>query len=275
MLPTSLGVGFFALQNFMNKTINFKALAAELADLERQGKGHGEDLLIARVLHNMSPKRWEEFCQAYPASNWGAVPVSSLPLTQMADVEDDTGYLLGDELRYTICTEKFIEQVERELLRMGRVGGELSVLATSLQITVTDDETKAQLEEILSKLFRSNLENCDSVAPDAAGNNLLVLPGTGPVRSRHLAVHMQKDYRLEATSLDAKARLVVGLVSVAQGEKIEAKDLVAKAQMARSKAFKAMNRLHQIVPEALDERSTLVHSDEKRFLFFGASNAQN
>ena len=111
------------------------------------------------------------------------------------------------------------------------------------------------------------------MAPDAYGNSLILLPGTGPVRSRHIAVQLQKDYRKQVSSLDAKARLIVGLVSIAQGEKIEAKELVDKAKNARSKAAKSMSRLHQIVPEALDERSTLVHSDEKRFLFFGNSDS--
>lgn len=255
----------------MNKTINFKALAAELAALEKQGKGHGEDLLIARVLHNMSPKRWEEFCKAYPASNWGALPVSSLPLTQMADAESDV-YLLGDELRYAISAEKFVEQVDRELLRMQRVGGELSVLATALNTNTEETSSLSELEKALADLLQDNLENCDSMAPDTQGHPLLLLPGTGPVRSRHLAEQMQKDYAKTVAKLHKKAHLAIGLVSIAQGEKIAAQTLVDKAKKALNKALTSKNYLHQIGPEALDERSTLVHSDEKRFLFFGGAD---
>ncbi|MBQ9536903.1 MAG: hypothetical protein IJU79_03830 [Desulfovibrionaceae bacterium] len=255
----------------MNKTINFKALAAELAALEQQGKGHGEDLLIARVLHNMSPKRWEEFCQAYPASNWGAIPVSSLPVTHMADdAQIQANSLLEDELRYAICAEKFVEQVERELLRMQRVGGELSVLATC--IASPCPSTHQDLDQALAQLLQANLEPCDSMAPDTEGNPLLLLPGTGPVRSRHLAEQIQKDYARTVAHLDAQATLLIGLVSIAQGEKVAAQALVDKAHTALKKARTARNHLHQIGPEALDERSTLVHSDEKRFLFFGAAD---
>ena len=252
----------------MNKNINFTALAAELAALEKQGKGHGEDLLIARVLHNMSPSRWKEFCSCYPASNWGAVPVSSLPLAEFADREESENF--GDELVYAISAEKFTAQVDRELVRLNRTGGEISLINAKV-LSRTESARSKELRELMIELLRKHLEPCDSMATDQIGNPLIVLPGTGPVRSRHLAEQLQREYSKKMTQLDVSAFLTIGLVSIAQGEKIAAEDFVQKVLQALEKAVDERTHLYQIGPEALDERSSLVHSDEKRFLFFGGA----
>ncbi|MBQ7456820.1 MAG: hypothetical protein IJS54_04380 [Desulfovibrio sp.] len=255
----------------MDKNIDFKALAAELAALERQGKGKGEDLLIARVLHNMSPSRWKEFCKAYPASKWGAVPVSSLNLSHMADEEKDAGFLWGDELKYAIMAEKFTEQVERELLRMARIGGELSILSCAIPPAAKQCSLHTALEELLIKILKNTLEPCDSLATDGEGHPLVLLPGTGPIRSRHLCEQLQNQYANESKKLYPDVFVSMGVVSIAQGEKRSAEDLVARVASALQKAQTEASHLHQIGPETLDERSTLVHSDEKRFLFFGGA----
>jgi len=255
----------------MDKNIDFKALAAELAALEKQGKGQGEDLLIARVLHNMSPSRWKEFCKAYPASKWGAVPVSSLPITQMADEEKDSAFLWGDELKYAIMAEKFTEQVDRELLRMSRIGGELSICCCAVMPIKKENATHAVLEKLLISILKDSLEPCDSLAADVQGHPLVLLPGTGPIRSRHLCEQVQKRYDKEATKISPGVFVTIGVVCIAQGEKISAANLVARVSNALLKARNESSHVHQIGPETLDERSTLVHSDEKRFLFFGGA----
>ncbi|MBR4742272.1 MAG: hypothetical protein IK079_05185 [Desulfovibrio sp.] len=249
----------------MNTLIDFKALAKELAALEKQGKGHGEDLLIARVLHNMSPVRWKEFCQAYPASNWGALPVSSLSLDQIAD-DDHSGYLLGDELKHAIGAEKFIEQLDRELVRMGRVGGELSLLCAD--VVGINQPCAQENQEIMVRVLRAKIEACDSIATNKDGQPLMLLPGTGPVRSRHMAETLQKNYQSQRTENDA-SHLALGLLSIDLTEKSSAQELVNKVTNALHTAQKTPPYLFQIGPEALNERSTLVHSDEKRFLFYG------
>ena len=254
----------------MDKNIDFKALAAELAALEKQGKGHGDDLLIARVLHNMSPSRWKAFCKAYPASKWGALPVSSLPVSQMAD-EKDSGFLLGDELKHAVMAEKFTEQVGRELVRMGRMGGELSLLCCDVVTKDVNNKDKTALDELLFSLLRDNLEPCDSLATDVKGHPLVLLPGTGPVRSRHLCEQVQKNYAGKAEQISPGALVAMGLLSISQGEKRTAEDLVSRVTSALLKAYDERSYLHQIGPETLNERSTLVHSDEKRFLFFGGA----
>ncbi|MBO4334533.1 MAG: hypothetical protein J5846_01690 [Desulfovibrio sp.] len=254
----------------MNKNIDFKALAAELAELEKQGKGRGHDLLIARVLHNMSPARWKEFCKAYPASKWGALPVSDLPLSQMADADKDNELLLGEELKRAIVAEKFTAQVERELVRMRRSGGELSLVACTL-CPRPCDKTEAGLWELLGDLLKTHLEPCDSMAQDLHGQPLVLLPGTGPVRSRHFCEQVQKAYSRAAKKISRNILLCMGLVSIGQSEKDSAEKLVAKASEALHLACEEQGHLHQIGPENLDERSTLVHSEEKRFLFFGSA----
>lgn len=254
----------------MDKNIDFKALAAELAALEKQGKGQGEDLLIARVLHNMSPTRWKEFCKVYPASKWGAVPVSSLPISQMAD-EEENAYLWGDELKYAIMAEKFTEQVGRELLRMARVGGELSIFCCQLMPIKKDAKIYLTLENLLVSILKDALEPCDSIATDVKGNPLVLLPGTGPIRSRHLCERLQQKYASESKKISPGIFISMGVVSIAQGEKSSAEDLVNRVSVALLKARNETTHLHQIGPETLDERSTLVHSDEKRFLFFGGA----
>ncbi len=254
----------------MDKNIDFKALAAELAALEKQGKGQGEDLLIARVLHNMSPTRWKEFCKAYPASKWGALPVSSLPLSKMADEEKDS-YLWGDELKYAIMAEKFTEQVGRELVRMARVGGEMSIFCCDVMPVQKESTIYSALGDLLVHSLRDLMEPCDSLATDKEGHPLVLLPGTGPIRSRHLCEKLQKKYAKESKKIHPDVFITMGVVCIAQGEKSSAEDLVSRVTHALLKARNEVSHVHQIGPETLDERSTLVHSDEKRFLFFGGA----
>ncbi|MCR4665959.1 MAG: hypothetical protein K5657_01555 [Desulfovibrio sp.] len=252
----------------MKKNIDFKALAEELAALEKQGKGKGHDLLIARVLHNMSPDRWAEFCKAYPSSNWGAIPLSELALSHMAD-SDANAALLEEELQNAIITEKFTEQLERELLRLERFGGELSMF--SCMVHDAGEKCLSKLKKTLISILRENVESCDSMALDAKGHPLVLLPGAGPVRSRHLCETLQTSFAKRTKRQGQEAELVLGLVSIGHTEKISADGLLSRVEEALTKALAEPSRIFQIGPELLDERSTLVHSDEKRFLFFGGA----
>ena len=112
---------------------------------------------------------------------------------------------------------------------------------------------------------------CDSVARDITGHPLILLPGTGPVRSRHLCENLQKDFGVAAKKNKSKAVLGLGLISIGHGEKNTAEQLLSRVQEALTKAQNESSYIYQVGPENLDERSTLVHSEEKRFLFFGGA----
>lgn len=246
-------------------------------------------MLVVRLVRGLSRQRWQEFCRAFPLSQWCALPVpGAAPEGRVADLRSDVQPPLPpdmppDALIGALSAELFAAQLSRELLRLARNGGGLSLICTTLSerrrlCVALGDGTVKRLERLLAEILRDNLDACDSLGDMASGRYALLLPGMGQLKARRLAERLQHAFEEQARPLfptggisaGTGASCALGIVCVSQGAECRAPDLLGKAEAALNAALEQEHgHIHQETPTPLGERTTLVHSSEKRFLFFG------
>lgn len=251
------------------KIETFDELASQLRSLDETAGTKGKGMLVARYVAHLTPSDWQEFRKAFPGSSWGALPVNAPIVGKFGDMTPETW---GPQLLLTLSAEAFAVQIQRELARLTRMGGELSIVG-ALPIAPMANET--QLEKLMSLLgdtLQDNLEICDSLGLTQMGHPAILLLGAGQFRARNLAESIQHDFAQKASKICKGASCALGIVGMCQGEKLEAQDLLERLASSLEKAKEEKGHIFQIAPESLDARSTLVHSSEKRFLFFGGDD---
>ena len=254
-----------------------------------QGTGAPDNaLLVARVVRGFSREGWQEFCRAYPLSQWYALPVPDEVVTgvRVADLRADPACAsrpAGDVLLGALGSTMFAAQLERELLRLGRHGGGLSLIAAAVAerrrlSTALGDGTVTRLERLLGETLQGMLEACDSLGAPTPGRYILLLPGMGQLRTRRFAESVQAAFAEAARpffpsggiTAGSGATCALGVINVGQERAPRAADLIQRAETALDEALaQDEGHIHQETSGAAGHSSTLVHSGEKRFLFFG------
>ncbi len=300
----------------MNKnTTDPQALARELGDLPRSLSGKGappaapqalapsrdtasapdaahKALLVARVVRGFSHEGWQEFCRAYPLSQWYALPVPDEVVTgvRLADLRADPACaeppVPGDVLLGALGSSMFAAQLERELLRLARAGGGLSLVATAVAdrrrlATALGDGTVARLERLLGETLQGLLEACDSLGAGAPGRYVILLPGMGQLRTRRFIEAAQAAFAEAARpffptggiTAGNGAACALGVVHVSRERTPHAQELLRRAEAALEAALaQDEGYIHQETFGTARQGETLVHSGEKRFLFFGGDS---
>ena len=279
----------------MSKNAVFEALARELRALREHaacgdaGEQPDNAMLVVRLVRGLSRQRWQDFCRAFPLSQWCALPMpDAAPEAHVADLRADVqqqppSAMPPDALVGTLSAELFTAQLERELLRQARNGGDLSLICAALSerrrlCVALGEGTVKRLERLLAETLRDNLDVCDSLGGMASGRYAALLPGMGLLKARRLAERLQAAFAEQARPLfptggisaGAGAGCALGIVCAGQGAPERASELLARAAAALNAALEQEDGyIHQETPTSLGERTTLVHSSEKRFLFFG------
>lgn len=279
----------------MSKNAEFEALARELRALREHatcgdaGEHPDNAMLVIRLVRGLSRQRWQDFCRAFPLSQWCALPMpDAAPEVHVADLRADVqqhppSAMPPDALVGTLNTELFTAQLERELLRQARNGGDLSLICTTLSerrrlCVALGEGTVKRLERMLAETLRDNLDACDSLGGMVPGHYTALLPGMGMLKARRLAERLQAAFAEHARPLfptggisaGAGADCALGIVCVGQGAPGRAPDLLARVAAALNAALEQKDGyIHQETSAPLGNRTTLVHSSEKRFLFFG------
>ena len=270
----------------MSNNAEFDALASELRAL-RQTDGatsrtSRESVLVARLLPGFSVGRWQEFLRRYPTGRWCALPAGPGLLPDMGGGAGNA----PDHLAHLLMAEMFTVQINRELLRLSRTGGELTLLEAGLCDRQTlesrlDHPTFMALEEHLVDCLRQCREECDTLGCTGQGRFALLLPGVSVLRARLMAEQIQKLFAVRAAEIAAasatgkhavKTGCAIGIACADQGGRPTPESLLGKAAQASDDAL-AQKRGHICVADgaALESRNTLVQSSEKRFLFFGGN----
>ena len=112
---------------------------------------------------------------------------------------------------------------------------------------------------------RATLLTCDSVVTLGAGRIALLLPGAGAFKAQALAEEL-----LEQAPQSA---LGVGVASGGEECQDHPDTLIRQADQALDAALRDGQslRVYRQPKQTLEHRKTLVHSDEKRFLFSGGN----
>ena len=175
----------------MSNNADFESLARELRALRESGNTDEESrsretMLVMRLVRGFSSQRWQEFCRLFPLSQWCALPVADvLPSARLADLGPDVQAhhlpeIPTSALAMALNAELFTSQLSRELLRLSRSGGDLSLLCTSVLPSAAGDGQE-KLEQVLAASLRLCLEACDSMGSLRRGRYAAILPGMGRI----------------------------------------------------------------------------------------------
>lgn len=277
----------------MSKKTERDQLSQELAvmpqivgDLEFSGNGNA--VILARIVKGLSCDAWQRASSNHTLEHWHVLPMTE------ADITEEEQNLLDQpheslpvspfrEAGGAITRAMFIALLQRELMRLGRNGGNLSVIAATLANrgdaeVALGKKTTAKLDSILGMTLLSKLDICDSLGLAHKGIFACSLPGLGQLAARNFAETASAAFEeaakpyFPAGGLNAGTGVgcAIGIVNIMQGETTSAENLLKRARTALDAALrKPGTQIHQESAFAPFEGTTLVHSSEKRFLFFG------
>ena len=274
----------------MSNNAELDALAREMLALRTAGAADdpvpdaGSQLphtvLVARLLSGFSPDRWQSFCRDYAESRWCVLPVAG---SALPDTMPDPRPELPSQVVNVLINRLFLDQIEREVLRFSRSGGDLCLIYADITYRNAADTpwTRDEFEHLdaaLAAALREHSEACDSLSHVAGGRYSLLLPGVNPLRARLLADQIQKAFvrqvGLRNTALANNGPVcALGIACINPGTGATAQTLLTQAEDALKNALSQQSGHICLAGGAsLEERASLVHSSEKRFLFFGRNN---
>lgn len=263
------------------------------AGRERKG-ARVEPFLVARLVNGLSLQDWQDFAHSHPESGWYALPLpaDAAQDSRLADVEpgpeqDFPARLSAPELARALRDEMFMDQLNRELLRLSRTGGSIclmSAAATGMgELRQSQGEKAvAGVENLLREALQGILDACDSLGSLARGRFIALLPGVGQLKARRLAGHVQQAFAEAAAGFFSSRQLsgaegpecAIGILNVVQDSRLRAGRLLSQAAEVLDTAIAAEKpHFHQVFSNEYWDEATLVQTNEKRFLFFGGEPA--
>lgn len=257
------------------------------------GKAGGNDsLLLARLVKNLSKKDWQDFCQSYPHTQWYAIEVHEdlENALRIADISDNGSQSAADSAMIVIAlqSEMFIAQLKKELMRLSRSGGSLCLISAGIveREKLSDRLGRKPVRQMERALYDSMcglLESCDSLGSITTGKYIALLPGIGQLKARRIAHQLQSTFSENAHSfMAAEGRAAaqssplcaVGILNIVHDSRLRAGKLFSQASEALEKALlMGAPCINQVFSNEVWDEATLVHSNEKRFLFFGGEPA--
>lgn len=270
---------------------NLRHMPAGAHSVGRKSLGN-DSLLLARFVKNLSKKDWQEFCRSYPHTQWYAIEVQEdLENTlRIADIPDNNAQSAADSAMIVVAlqSEMFVTQLKKELMRLSRSGGSLCLISAGI---VENEELKTmlerkpamQMERALYDSMCGIIEACDSLGSITPGKYIALLPGIGQLKARRIAHQLQSTFSEYAQSMMAAEDMAatqaaplcaVGILNIVHDSRLRASKLFSQACDALEKALlMGAPRINQVFSNEVWDEATLVHSNEKRFLFFGGEPA--
>ncbi len=271
-----------------------RKLLQELRQLHR-ALGHNAEprgakplLLVARVIEGMDLETWRRLSSEMLREGWCAVELDPegesglcCRLNHLADETVLTG--TTDALTGALNAAPFLRQLEMEVHRAHRGRSELSLVSFALdgmsdilRIHGQDGLHQAGLE--LIRCIRMGTQPCDSLGRLGPGQYVLILPGAGAFKAQAMTERIAKIYTATPVRRDREtfhARFSAGIAS-GTGSTLTAESLWEQAVTALKSVQHSGGgsvRVCRRPEHPLSERKTLVHSDEKRFLFSGGEDS--
>lgn len=245
-------------------------------------------VILARVIKGLSCDAWRQACKPYTLARWHALPVRI-----GESGEEEQTLLTGDngslpvspfrEAQGALTRPVFIELLRRELMRISRNGGNLSIIAATISNrddteTALGRQAASKLDSLLGATLLSRMDICDSLGLARKGVYACSLPGLGQLAARNFAEKASSAFEEAAQpyfpagglSAGKGCGCAMGIVNIMQGEATTAENLLTRARSALETALRKQGaQIHQESAFTPFEGTTLVHSSEKRFLFFG------
>ena len=245
---------------------------------------NGNLLAVVRLLNGISPAQWAQLAERYHLEHWVAVDLNSPSTQDLALLYKNMRELVtlkdNDPLTGLPTRETFLRNLQLELERIKCQSAELSVVNLDLdrfqQINehYGHDAGDIVLQRLAEKLITAK-RGFDTPARIGGGKFALLLPGAGMNRAKAIIQRMLNGFRLEKfTTANGEvfaASFSAGIASLAGSNLQNVEQLLEAAEKALAQA-KGSGRNKVVGTQILIEdeiRRSMVHSDEKHFLFFG------
>lgn len=265
----------------MSSSADFDDLLTELRELrDAQPAGKEPELLVLRRVHGMTPEKWRAFRQRYPNSRWGALPLNDSAVTRALSclMDKSSSDLCPDAcpqlnatdhvLARMLCSDLFLAQMERDLQRLQRSGGQLSFICMDLTDEARASDRCSQIMVQIAGIVAQSMEACDTLGALPERGIALMLPGYGPLRARSLAVRLRDRCLSDGLPADVCGFAVLSLTPAAH---MTVADLLARIGPLLDQARIRTDNVQCETVNSLRQPDTLVQSQEKRFLFFGGA----
>jgi GGDEF domain-containing protein len=166
--------------------------------------------------------------------------------------------------------------LSEEISRHGRDAAELALIAAKLPngrelAHLPAPGGLSKLHAALGAALAQVMESCDRLGRIGSDLYVLVLPGLGLLKARLIAERVQEAFKTSAMTLAGQdISCVLSIVCSGRNSLTTSSDLLGRVRKGLSRAARD-NAFHisQEAGTAVSARATLVHPDEKRFLFFG------
>lgn len=288
----------------MNSNAELQALLKEqiLAGAVPQGEMTGDDMLVMGLVRGITESGWRDFCACQPKSQWCVQPVRGMCVAgpggncgtgQQGEIAKCARALVstarqtnGPAMFGTLSNDLFLCKLNRELLRLRRGVGDLSLISTAIQerrrlCVAIGEKTVERLEQLLAETMLAKLEACDSLSVLSPGHYTALLSNMGQIKARFLADSVQETFvglarpYLPGGGITAgqAVKCAVGLVCISQDTQGSAAELLARVDSALEKALQQKDGHIQQESPSILASATLVNSNEKRFLFFGGDES--
>ncbi|MCT4533939.1 GGDEF domain-containing protein [Halodesulfovibrio sp.] len=270
-----------SLENLATELDTLRRLIADSAPFP-----NGEQqLALTRIVSGLTVDGWNELSEAYGFSDWLALTLdssSSFELAHLQRVLDElTHRSERDPLTGLYNKQAFESKLSMELQRVERSNGQLSLAIIDLDNFKNINDTYGhncgdEVIKTLADLLDASTRSYDHAARIGGEEFALLLPGAGPIRAKAMLdrlCRMFADTCIKCNNVTIQCSFSAGVASLKGRSKASGKDLFEVADKALYQAKNAgKNQVHvtrQLIEFEYD-RSTMVHSNEKQFLFSGS-----
>lgn len=254
------------------------AESAPFPDAEQQ-------LALTRIIPGITMKEWDELSEAGGFSEWFAINLDNSSfhnLTNLQRVIDElTRRSERDPLTGLYNKQAFENKLSMELQRVERSNGQLSLAIIDLDNFKNINDTYGhhcgdEVIRTLADLLDASTRGYDHAARVGGEEFALLLPGAGPLRAKAMLdrlCSMFADTYIKCKEATVQCTFSAGVASLKGRNTATGHDLFNIADKALYQAKNAgKNQVHvtrQLIEFEYD-RSTMVHSNEKQFLFSGS-----
>lgn len=270
----------------MNKNAKYDNMDNEIAmiskalEFARKPAG-GTSVILAKMVKDLSLEKWNQARRNLPLTDWQAFPLAE---GQKDPKPDEKLSVTPFRDAYGALTIIMFEKLlARELTRLERNGGCLSVLGIDIseKARLAASLGKAalkRLQDLLGNIILSKLDSCDSLSVTNEDQYLCSLPGLGQLAARNFAEKCQLAFEdaarpfFPAGGINAgrAPECAIGIVNVMPNERPRSEELIRRAKKTLEVALsRHEGYIHQETSFTPLEKTTLVQSQEKQFLFFG------
>jgi len=239
---------------------------------------------ITRLVPGLTGEQWDELAAAHGLRDWMALGLDATSCTNLHRLQKALEELAHqtehDALTGLANRRAFTRHIRMEMERVERGNGQVSIAVLDIDDfkQVNDTYGHACGDEVLrglAQVMRENTRAYDVAARIGGEEFALILPGAAALSTKALVERMLEAFRTRSflcpPSAPFHSTFSCGVASIRGKSPISSNQLLELADMALYEAkAHGKNRVHVArQQEASFDRSTMVHSNEKQFLFSG------